>query len=187
MPHKIFETKFGNRVKWDKTLISAFASFLNFNQNFNSGREIVHEALSSLKLEIYQTFLIYLNLKSFANLRNILYIKILILDINFPFICGELNLYQNLTKFQNIMTTGSPKEISFALCSFSADSSFSKKPYFGSQIRYCWKTTNSQRRKLSKVNFWDKPNMRNSTYTKPLTLNFLYNWFALNFVRLTLQ
>ena len=43
-------------------------------------------------------------LKLFTNSWGNLYTKFAILDITFHFTCGESDLYQNIVKFQNIMT-----------------------------------------------------------------------------------
>ena len=50
----------------------------------------------------FESFLIFL--KSFGNSGGNSYTKFAILDIKFPFTCGESDLYYNIVKFQYIMT-----------------------------------------------------------------------------------
>ena len=45
------------------------------------------------KFDIFLIFPKILSLKSFSNLWGNLYTKFAMLDIKFPFICGELDLY----------------------------------------------------------------------------------------------
>ena len=98
------------------------------------------------------------------------YAKFAILDIKFPFTCGEWDLYYNIAKFQNIATRIVLK-FYFCFLHFQWWSKFLEKVLIWlKNVTSITKLQISKAEIFLKLNFWPKWNIQNSAYTKPLNL-----------------